>query len=127
MSWRGVLFGLVVLISLSQVAIAAGQVSEAMIYVNEVDELLKQALKFREQSPWHMSAEQRQECDDRAHPYRVKTEQLKGIVKNSAIPAQMRKPLSKAIDNTYDCFVCKSDDSSCYAADDQIKKAKAAQ
>lgn len=127
MSWRKVLLGVFIMIPLSQNSFSAEQNSEAAIYVGEVDDLLKQALKLREETPWHMSAEQRNECNDKAQPYKVKTQQLKNIVSNASIPANVMKPLSKAIDNTYSCFECKSDDSSCYAADNQIKKAKSAQ
>jgi len=123
---KGLLLCLLVFSSLTHVAVAADKTSPALKLVDHVDELLKQALAFRAQTPWHMSPEQLNACVNQALPYRVHGKELLQETRNASVSSAVRELLTEATDDTLSCLECKSDDSACYSAQRELKKARAA-
>jgi len=121
---KELLICLLLLLPLSQATRASDKNATAGTLINEIDGLLKKALDMRQKSPWHMNAEQLKACNDEAQPYRDRGNELRTVVRDTALPPAVRRTLVKAAENTVTCFACTSDDSSCYEAQSELKKAR---
>jgi len=123
---KGLLLVLCVLFFQAHLAVAAEKTSTAGVLIDSVDSLLKQALALRAQMPWHMSAEQLNACVNQALPHRVHGKAILKEAQNAPVSPAVRELLTEATNDTLSCLECKSDDSACYSAERELKKARKA-